>query len=83
MTLTDLEKADLSKYINIKLTISEGKYKNRAFAYIPIETIRQLATNSCAEKTITLQLKGKPIGFTSIQCKIKAEFLNNNNILNS
>jgi hypothetical protein len=36
LTLNDLEKLELNKYTSIKLIISEGKYKNKAFAYIPI-----------------------------------------------
>lgn len=36
LALNDIEKQDLNRYTNIKLTVSEGKYKNKAIAYIPI-----------------------------------------------
>ena len=44
LALNDLEKHDLSRYTNIKITISEGKYKSKVFAYIPIETIKNLVS---------------------------------------
>ena len=42
LIFNDLEKHDLRKYTNIKITISEGKYKNKVFAYIPIEMVKNL-----------------------------------------
>jgi hypothetical protein len=44
LTIGDLEKKDLSKYTNIKITISEGKYKNKVFGFIPIESVKALAS---------------------------------------
>jgi len=46
LILNDLEKQDLNKQTNIKLVISEGKYKNKAFSYIPIETIKSLVNHN-------------------------------------
>ena len=83
LMLNDLEKVDLTKYSNIKITISEGKYKSKVFGYIPIEMIKSLISQENSEKTTILQVKGKQfIGFGSIQCTIRADFPSNN-ILNS
>ena len=81
--MNDLESLDLSLYSNIKITISEGKYKNKVFGYIPIETVKSLISQQGGEKAIVLPMKGKHfIGFNSIKCTIKGEFIQNN-ILNS
>ena len=42
LILNDMEKVDLIKYTNIKITVSEGKYKNKVFAYVPIEMVKNL-----------------------------------------
>jgi hypothetical protein len=79
LTLNDLEKQDLGRYTSIKITISEGRYKGKVFAYIPIESVRQLVGYAAGEKTVTLQVKGKQsLGFGSIQCTIRADFPSNN-----
>ena len=80
--LNDLDNVDLSKYSNIKITISEGKYKEKVFGYIPIQTIKSMMAQQGGQKTITLPVKGKRfIGFNSIKCNIRADF--SQNILNS
>jgi hypothetical protein len=44
LTINELEKQDLNKYTNIKITVSEGKY-SKIHGFIPIESIKNIASS--------------------------------------
>lgn len=81
LTLHEIDKAELGKLTNVKITISEGR-QWRAFGFIPIETIRSTISSPSGEKTVLVQLKGKGARLNTLHCTIRTEFPSNT-ILNS
>lgn len=81
LTLHEIDKAEIGKLKNAKITVSEGR-QGRAFGFIPIETILNIISSPSGEKTVLVQLKGKDLHLKTLQCTIRTEFPSNT-ILNS
>ena len=59
LVLNEVDKDEIKKYTNVKITLSQGQHKSKVTGYIPVETLKLITSTYPHEKSCHVQLHGR------------------------